>query len=839
MATKVTSLKIDLQNGTESTLFATWDFKEQTTTTSTLKKGAIVTIKSEATKWYNGVGIPDWVKQKKWIVNEVSGDRVVLGKSTDGKNNIISPINSKYLTVGSSETTVTKNTLDHFEVVWKYATGDGVWFSGSVDQVTAKVSTYTFPSNATKVRANVKPVSKKYKKDNKETSYWTGEYVAEHYFIENSPPEKISTQPSVNIEKYKLTATVDNIGDSRADAVQFYIVKGNSKFAVGEATVKTCRAVYSCSVDAGGKYRVRCRAINTVGKSKVYGEWSDYSDEISTIPKSVTNVTCKALSENSIQVKWDKATAATSYVIAYTTDKAYFNSNEADVSKNTSNTNHAELTGLAAGDKYFIRVQAVNDQGESGWSDIVSQIIGSKPEAPTTWSSTTTAIVGEEVVLYWTHNSEDGSNQRGAQINLVINGVATTINDNSTTSDDEEEKTYSYRLNLSKYNEGAEILWKVRTKGITGEYGGWSVQRTIDLYAPPTLELHVGNDNDTLSQLPCSIIASAGPTTQKPITFHISIVAQNDYESEDYHGSPTLVSAGTEIYSKVFNTSESTILTNISAGDVILQNNQTYEIIATVSMDSGLTATARSEFTVEWDEHTYEPNASISIDTNTLCAYILPFCEDENGEIVNNVSLSVYRREYDGRFTEIASELRNDGNITVTDPHPALDYARYRITARDENTGSVSYTDLPGEPINEPSIIIQWDEEWTDFDYVEESKAESPPWSGSMVKLPYNVDTNENTEKDVSLAKYIGREAPVSYYGTQKGEGGNWSTVILKSDVETIYALRRLSAWNGDVYVRNPSGIGYWAHIKVSMSDTHAELTIPVSIVVTRVEGGI
>ena len=42
----------------------------------------------------------------------------------------------------------------------------------------------------------------------------------------------------------------------------------------------------------------------------------------------------------------------------------------------------------------------------------------------------------------------------------------------------------------------------------------------------------------------------------------------------------------------------------------------------------------------------------------------------------------------------------------------------------------------------------------------------------------------------------------------------------------------------GDVYVREPSGSGYWANIKVSYNQKHCALTIPVTLNITRVEGG-
>ena len=62
---------------------------------------------------------------------------------------------------------------------------------------------------------------------------------------------------------------------------------------------------------------------------------------------------------------------------------------------------------------------------------------------------------------------------------------------------------------------------------------------------------------------------------------------------------------------------------------------------------------------------------------------------------------------------------------------------------------------------------------------------------------------------------------------------------IPKKDKETIYALRRLSLWAGDVYVREPSGMGYWANVNVSFSQNHTEVTVPVTLEITRVEGGV
>jgi hypothetical protein len=108
-----------------------------------------------------------------------------------------------------------------------------------------------------------------------------------------------------------------------------------------------------------------------------------------------------------------------------------------------------------------------------------------------------------------------------------------------------------------------------------------------------------------------------------------------------------------------------------------------------------------------------------------------------------------------------------------------------------------------------------------------------------MLKLPYNIDVSESNKIDMMLVEYIGRSYPVSYYGTQLGTTATWNLEIEKSDVETLYMLRRLAIYNGDVYVREPSGSGYWANIEVSFNQKHRELTIPVTFNITRVEGGV
>lgn len=836
---QVSNLRLELQQGEDRTLLAQWDFVESqggSSVSSVVNVGDTVNI-NQGAKYYNGVSIPNWVMNRQWIVYQVRGDRAIINKSPGSSYAIMSPIHVNDITpVQSTQTNTVGNTLSYYEIKWEYTTGNGVYIESGTSNTTNKYNLYNIPSSAIKVRCTVTPVSKTYVVNDKDVPYWLGTSSSVEYLTDVLPPEQLST-PSVQIDKFTLEARLENINDERCDQVEFEVYKENDKFTSGIQPVITARAVYSCSIDAGFKYRVRCRAVNLYENTKIYGPWSNYSQELSTIPSAVTNVKAEVQSNNSIRISWTGNMMAENYVVEYTTNKEYFDSSS-EISSVTVENTYAYLTGLEQGKEWYFRIKACNSQGDSAWSEIIYKIIGTKPQPPTTWSLTSSAIVGDKIILYWVHNSEDGSKQTMANIELIINGQASIIEvDTESEEKEEDDRVYSYEVNLSEYQNGAEILWRVRTRGITFEYSDWSIQRTINVYAPPTAQLNVNNNNPLVTRFPLNVSINAGPNTQTALSYHISILAQSTYTTRDQIGNEITINAGEEIYSKVFNITGNTFTHNITPSEVTFENNQSYDIDVIVSMNSGLIGTAHSSFNVEWDESNYEPGGVVSIDTDLLCAYIKPYCLDNEDHLVQSVVLSVYRREFDGSFTMIAEEVSNSGAITITDPHPSLDYARYRIVSRNKNTSVNNYVDLPGIPINEPSIVIQWNERWTQFDYRGSEEMVDQPWSGSMLKLPYNIDVDESFNVDSSLINYIGRKSPVSYYGTQQGVGMKLTTQFPKDDKERLYTLRRLAIWRGNVYIREPSGNGYNANVKVTISSKHNDLTIPVSIDVIRVEG--
>lgn len=786
-----------------------------------------------------------------------------------------------------------KNTKE-YKVIWYYTTGDGVKFIGSETTETHKQSTYSIPDNAKKISVKVKPISKKHKvkkgKKTKEVSYWTASWSSEKgYVLSKHEEPDTPSAPTVKIDKFKLTASCENLSidpNNKPDGIEFRVVKNNSAtaFAVDPARVANRSASYSWNISVGAKYKVQCRAYRVLAKSKtvrkahghiayksvvyynqvLYSNWSEFSSEVETIPSAPKSITsCRARSSTEIEVKWSAVSNATSYEVQYTTKRDYFNTNPDGVSTKTIESGTtAIISGLDEGGEYFFRVRAKNSQGESGWTGIKACKVGKKPAAPTTWSSTSKAMTTDKITLYWVNNSQDGSKATKSEIYIYKDGAihSTPVvvhSYNGENEDEEEEKTHSYVLDSTILGDGAIIKWKVRTMGVINEWSDFSVERTIDVYAPPTLELTLSNKEGsslgTVEEFPIYVKGVAGPTNQAPIGYHISIVSLMDYEYEDQVGQTQQVSIGQEVYSKYFDIGTDLII-ELNASNLDLENGVEYLITGQVTMNSGLSAESSVQFTVDWTEDFCNVDAEIIYDDETYSCIVRPYAytlpadydpdtstEEPEETLVNNVTLNLYRREANGEFVEIMTDIENTKNTYVTDPHPALDYARYRVVAVSKSTGSISFEDIPAYPIDETSVIIQWDEKWENIVTSEEEPDNIPEendWSGSRVVLPYNIDVADKNSIDVSLVEYVGRKRPVSYYGTQLGESSSWKVDIPKDDEETLYALRRLAIYTGDVYVREPSGTGYWASIAVSMNINHCQLTIPVTLDITRVEGG-
>lgn len=784
-----------------------------------------------------------------------------------------------------------KKNTNHYHVVWRYYTVNGVGFIGNESDEAGSTSgsvraTYTAPSNAVRVMCTVTPVAKTYsKKKGKKTvtlSYWKATAKSAKYSFPNDVAPAVPSVPSVSITSQNNLKAELSVTDPNTKQIEYEIVyDGTKTYKTGMSTVVKQYTSHIWGIAPGRSYRVRARGVYN---SKVKSEWSDYSSEVKTTPSTPQRIiTHNVTNETTIYLEWSISTGATSYTVEYTVSKNFFD-RVSSISSVTVPINSAFIENLDTGRTWYFRVRATNDQGSSGWTPVYALCLGVPPTAPTTWTETAVGVVGDTVRFYWMHNSEDGSSQTNAQVEIAVgDGPWTRYAPTYISKNDGEASYLTYQTFLTtsenlddalganildsdgnvistvvytSYAEGTVIRWRVRTKGIVGSsepeaergFSPWSTERSLTLYGPPSVNLVVTDSENsdsavsTFTSFPIYLKATANPNIQNAISWNVSVVANESYTEYDEIGNLVNVSAGDEIYSEYIpGNGTNNLIKVFDASNIDFETNISYTITVRVAMSSGMTAESSQTILIDWVASELWPNAEVTVDSELLCAYIRPFCTDDEDNYVENITLSVYRREYDGRFRELVTDVANTGETVFTDPHPSLDFARYRIVAKSTATGQIGYYDLPGEEVGETGIIIQWDEAWSSFNVPSgdgDGLADSA-WAGSMVKLPYNIKVSESTAIDKNLVEYIGRSAPVSYYGTQLGVSGSWSSEFPATDVDTRYALRRLQAWPGDAYVREPNGVGYWASVEVSFNKEYNNLLIPVTINVTRVEGGI
>lgn len=550
------------------------------------------------------------------------------------------------------------------------------------------------------------------------------------------------------------------------------------------------------------------------------------------------------------------------------------------------------IEGIETGKKWYFTARRTNDAGSSIWSrNILSVILGIRPSPPTTWSSSVTARVGETVRLNWNHNSRDGSHLKEAQVQIEMPSETVNIGVPGKQDADTNEwlNTGYFDFNTGAYAvpDGSIVRWKARTRGALPDFSDYSVTREIRVYAPPVMNVSVyktqtpsGSGITSLDSFPFYILAETGPETQKPISFHVSIASNDSYKKLDYNGEWIWVNKDEVIYSHFFDFDPSQdyvefedyaiiqnnkLVLKVMPYDVDLESGKSYIIRVTASMTSGLTCENYANLSVKWQGQELYPQADVQVDKDNFTATIVPYCPimptggpdgmieyvgpdglKEDLPLVEDVLLSVYRIDYDGRMTKIIDGVENKRATAVVDPHPSIDYARYRIVAISNKTGSIGYVDIEPVKIGQPGIVIQWDEEWkqTVFSNPYDNQLEGVAgWTGSRLTLPFNVKVSESNQPDRSTVEYIGQEHPTSYFGTQLGTTASWTTVIERDDSERLELIRRLNRYQGNVYVRNSRGVGYWAIVElsydISYGDEGESLLIPVTINVTRVRGGI
>ena len=536
---------------------------------------------------------------------------------------------------------------------------------------------WTPPEDAVAIRVRVKPIAKTYKSSKSKSSPW---FTAEYTYKEELDYDTYPSTPSISsftINNLTFNAIASfNVGDFESDeggAIRYQILKDNKSFVMFEdKNYKTFNFdtvpesgvhTFSDTLSEIGSYQIRAAVANYVepGNAAEGYKWSDYSSwssSVDTRPQAPVLKSVEAIGVSQVQIKWSSVPNITQYKIEYVYDNTRNFDSDQLQSTTVDNMTSYILSGIESGHIIWFRMRSVNSSDESSPSNVIDITLALKPSAPSTWSSTTKASLTSDisttdpVYLYWVHNSTDGSVQQYAKIRFNILDTTYYLTKENTEKDEYGEsvdRTSTLSLwDLVVYKDesntieagtiysifkasGAEsIKWKVSTKGSHNSYSDWSIERTIEAYEKPNLELRVTDNEgnplvgDILKSFPLHITGTVTPASQTPISFYMSIIAGSSYSTNDQYGDNMDVTEGTEIFSKYLDTD--TLDYILTPSDVDFVSGVRYILKVVVFTSAGLNAEASYEFSPKWVETSEIPDAIIDVNDIYRFADITPYC---------------------------------------------------------------------------------------------------------------------------------------------------------------------------------------------------------------------
>ena len=503
----------------------------------------------------------------------------------------------------------------------------------------------------------------------------------------------------------------------------------------------------------------------------------------------------------------------------------------------TINSTHASqwnISGLETGVTWYVRVRLGAGSGDNvnygAYSNIVSIDLSSAPAIPVLNLSKSVITKDGSVTASWAYVSRDGTAQAYAEVAeyKVVSGTPQYLPVGHTET--AQHITISAR---GRWSSGEAHSLAVRVVSASGRQSEWSAPVPVIVAEPLTATISstslvpqtivldgVTHNINALTVMPLSITvtgAGAGGTTtvviERAQTYAMDRPDENDLIS--YEGETIALHTQTGQAPIVF-TQDSEELFGY------LDDGAAYRIIATVQDGLGQSAEARMDFTVRWAHQALMPRAKVVSDQENMVAIITPVAPSGVG--VGDVC-DIYRLSVDK--PQLIYPNATFGQKYV-DPYPTLgEYGGHRIVYKTVNGDYITAN-------NELAWIDTYD---MDGDYFE-SPFNIIDFGSGAVYLQYNVDLQNQWEKDFKETKYLGGSVQGDWNPAVSRTGTLSTVVLADSDQETIEAMRRLAVHAGICHIRTKDGSSYPADVEVSESYhySNGHRIVEFSLSITRVD---
>ncbi|WP_217968650.1 hypothetical protein [Adlercreutzia caecimuris] len=769
-----------------------------------------------------------------------------------GKNICKKALNSKGKTVvvGGKKGVTRAAATANYEVAWAFllmlSNGKTRWSSEQSRTTSLRNMTFTAPDNAIKVKVKARPLSKTYtvyKKVIRTTGSGKNKKTKVTYEKSSSKPKFFtpawSSKDAWTDEKSVIAPAAPDLSVS-GDLAVTAKVEANDPYpssyemaldqllggrwarvsAPSAASAEVSHSFYVPGLRAGCTYRAAARTARPNGK---WSPWSPWSDTVLLRPPAPARP-AMASRVTGVLVSWAECQGASEYEVALAESKSQLDSSSQRQTETTAGT--AVEFAVDRGKSYYARVRAKNDTGSGPWSPVAGPLVhGTRPDPPTAWGSAGAVVRGGTYTISWEHNSTDSSEQTQARVWANTGAgwfVLATLG---------AQKFLD--VDTSAYPDGTTLRWYVVTKGVLDEFSKPSETMAVGIWEQPTLALAVPS---TVTALPVTVEADPSSPTQVPVAADVAILACSDHAVDLPDGTQRHVVAGEAAWSVHLDRPGDPFSVPVGAGDVSLASGQSYRLSATVAMSSGLTCSASVDFDVEFEPVDLSLSCDLRPNGEWGCE-VVPYALEEADDGVAyapDVALSVYRHETDGSMTPLVRNMPNDGSYSYVDGHASFGLASYRAVATVLATGQVEYIDVAEDVIEFEGILIQWGSESaaSEDDEVQVLGAAE----ANCLALTDNIKVSDDYDPDTGLVEYIGRKHPVAYHGTQLGHTANWQCTVDKGDAGKVELLREIARLGETVFVREPLGDHYWAHVVPSWSASADSGLISVALAVTRVD---
>jgi hypothetical protein len=257
----------------------------------------------------------------------------------------------------------------------------------------------------------------------------------------------------------------------------------------------------------------------------------------------------------------------------------------------------------------------------------------------------------------------------------------------------------------------------------------------------------------------------------------------------------------------------------IAASEFLPQNADTYLIKLSVLSTSTLSAITQRSFQVDYTEPAV-PSADIVVDETRGTVELVALEGEAAEEVPETTSLSVFRRNPNGRLIALASQLSS--GVSVVDVYPPvgqdIDYLIVAYTL----SGVSSVHEYPLHIDGKGAFFINYGEGFS-----------------QVAKLSIRGDLSLTTQKDVVRIPTAGTNPdPLSFRGYSAPMSGSvtgtaWRYLAhwpAEGDPSTYADIKRANDWRGSVIVRLCSYEPFLADIETSFTDGLVRETLNVSV---------